>query len=41
MNNNGLIEYKENFITKIRNFFFKLFKKKIKLFKTNPKNKQM
>lgn len=27
MNNNGLIEYKENFITKIRNFFFKLFKK--------------
>lgn len=27
MNNNGLIEYKENFITKIRNFFLKLFKK--------------
>lgn len=28
MNNKGLIEYKENFFTKIRNFFFKLFKKK-------------
>lgn len=27
MNNKGLIEYKENFFTKIRNFFFKLFKK--------------
>lgn len=27
MNNKGLIEYKENFITRIRNFFFKLFRK--------------
>lgn len=25
MNNNGLIEYKESFITKIRNFFRRLF----------------
>ena len=28
MNNNGLIEYKESFITKIRNFFKRLFGKK-------------
>lgn len=28
MNNNGLIEYKESFITKIRNFFRRLFGKK-------------
>ena len=27
MNNNGLIEYKENFITKIKNFFKRLFGK--------------
>ena len=27
MNNNGLIEYKESFITKIRNFFKRLFGK--------------
>lgn len=28
MNNNGLIEYKENFITKIKNFFKRLFGRK-------------
>ena len=28
MNNNGLIEYKESFITKIRNFFKRIFGKK-------------
>ena len=28
MNNNGIIEYKENFITKIKKFFKKLFEKK-------------
>ena len=28
MNNNGLIEYKESFITKLRKFFKKLFGKK-------------
>ena len=28
MNNNGLIEYKESFITKVRKFFKKLFGKK-------------
>ncbi len=27
MNNKGLIEYKENFITRIRNFFFKILRK--------------
>ena len=27
MNNNGMIEYKENFITKIKNFFKRLFGK--------------
>lgn len=27
MNNKGLLEYKENFITKIRRFFFKIFNK--------------
>lgn len=29
MNNNGLVECKESFITKIRKFFKKLFEKKI------------
>lgn len=28
MNNNSLIEYKENFITKLKKFFFGLFKRK-------------
>ena len=28
MNNNGLIEYKESFITKIKNFFKRLFVRK-------------
>ena len=28
MNNNGLIEYKKNFITKIKNFFKRLFGRK-------------
>ena len=28
MNNNGIIEYKENFITKIKKFFKKLFERK-------------
>ena len=30
MNNNGMIEYKENFITKIKNYFKRLFGKKEK-----------
>ena len=30
MNNNGIIEYKENFITKIKKFFKKLFERKEK-----------
>lgn len=30
MNNNGMIEYKENFITKIKKFFKRLFRKKEK-----------
>ena len=28
MNNNGMIEYKESFITKIKKFFKRLFEKK-------------
>ena len=28
MNNNGIIKYKENFITKIKKFFKKLFERK-------------
>lgn len=36
MNNNGLIEYKESFITKIKKFFIKLFRKSDEKYNNMP-----